>query len=87
MGLAQGFTDSFKADGRGPSSAEVNYSEGDFDFHSQLTSIQGMNPDVLVVPGYYRQAELIIQQARQLDLEVPVHGGRRVGLADAYLAR
>ncbi|MFN3648779.1 MAG: ABC transporter substrate-binding protein [Armatimonadota bacterium] len=74
VGLANGFRDYFTQNG-GQIVAEEAYSEGDADFRSQLTRIQGLNPEVLVIPGYYREAGLIIQQARTLGLQVPVVGG------------
>jgi branched-chain amino acid transport system substrate-binding protein len=74
VGLAKGFADKFTTIG-GTIVAEEAYSEGDSDFRSQLTSIQGKSPEVLIVPGYYREAGLVIQQARTLGLKIPVMGG------------
>lgn len=74
VGLAKGFRDRFTQIG-GTILAEESYSEGDTDFRGQLTNIRGQKPEVLIVPGYYREAGLIIQQARQLGLKVPVVGG------------
>ncbi len=74
VGLADGFRRRFREMG-GVIVTEEAYSEGDSDFRGQLTKIQGQNPEVLVVPGYYREAGLIVQQARQLGLKVPVVGG------------
>lgn len=74
VGLAKGFKDKFTTIG-GTIVAEESYSEGDSDFRGQLTRIQGLNAEVLIIPGYYREAGLIIQQARTLGLKVPAIGG------------
>jgi branched-chain amino acid transport system substrate-binding protein len=74
VGLAQAFRDSFtKADGRVV--AELKYSEGDSDFSAQLTALRPLDPDVLVVPGYYTDAGLIARQARALGLDAVLLGG------------
>jgi branched-chain amino acid transport system substrate-binding protein len=74
VGLADGFRKRFtELDGQ--LVAEEAYAEGDKDFHSQLTRIQGQSPEVLIVPGYYNDAGLIVQQARTLGLKVPIVGG------------
>ena len=39
-----------------------------------MTSIKAANPEVLFVPGYYEEVGLIIKQARELGLNVPVLG-------------
>jgi branched-chain amino acid transport system substrate-binding protein len=74
VGLADGFRARFTQIG-GTVVAEEAYSEGDADFRSQLTSIQGKNAEVLIVPGYYREAGLIVQQARTLGITLPIVGG------------
>jgi len=74
VGLAKGFVDRFTQMG-GTVAAEEAYSEGDADFRGQLTRIRGRSPDVLIVPGYYREAGLIVQQARSLGMKLPVVGG------------
>lgn len=74
VGLAQAFRDSFtKAGGRVV--AEQRYSEGDSDFSAQLTAIRPLDPDVLVVPGYYTDAGLIARQAKALGLRAVLLGG------------
>lgn len=74
LGLAKFFKDSF-AGGGGKIAAEQNYSGGDKDFNAQLTAIKAQNPDGIFVPGYYTEVGLIVLQARQLGLTVPVFGG------------
>jgi branched-chain amino acid transport system substrate-binding protein len=74
VGLAKFFKQSFIAGG-GKIAAEQNYSGGDKDFNAQLTAIKAQNPDGIFVPGYYTEVGLIILQARQLGLNVPIFGG------------
>jgi branched-chain amino acid transport system substrate-binding protein len=74
VGLAKFFKESFIAGG-GKIAAEQNYSGGDKDFNAQLTAIKAQNPDGIFVPGYYTEVGLIILQARQLGLTVPIFGG------------
>jgi branched-chain amino acid transport system substrate-binding protein len=73
LGLAKFFKESFAKGGK--IIAEENYSGGDKDFNAQLTAIKAQNPDGIFVPGYYTEVGLIILQARQLGLTVPIFGG------------
>jgi branched-chain amino acid transport system substrate-binding protein len=74
VGLAQAFRDSFtKAGGRVV--ADQKYSEGDSDFSAQLTAIRPLDPDVIVVPGYYTDAGLIARQAKALGIRAVLLGG------------
>jgi branched-chain amino acid transport system substrate-binding protein len=54
---------------------EEAYKSKDNDFNAVLTKIKAANPDVLYVPGYYEEVGLIVKQARQLGLNVPILGG------------
>jgi branched-chain amino acid transport system substrate-binding protein len=74
VGLASYFKEPFIAGG-GEVVAEKNYTSGDKDFKAQLTSIKSLNPEAIFVPGYYTEAALICQQARQLGITVPIFGG------------
>jgi branched-chain amino acid transport system substrate-binding protein len=74
VGLAQFFRDSFVAGG-GQIVAEQKYTGGDKDFSAQLTAIKSQKPDAIMVPGYYTDAGLIVRQARQLGIKVPLFGG------------
>ena len=47
----------------------------DVDFRGQLTKIKGGNPEAIFVTGYYGEAGLIAQQARELGITVPLIGG------------
>ena len=44
--------------------AQESYAEGDVDFNSQLTNIIGTNPDAILVPNYYQDDGMIVNQAR-----------------------
>jgi len=74
VGLADYFKEPFVANG-GTIVAEQKYSGGDKDFKAQLTAIKAANPDAIFVPGYYNEAGLVVQQARQLGINVPLFGG------------
>ena len=54
---------------------EQRFSSGDKDFKAQLTAIKGANPEAIFVPSYYTEAGLIVLQARQLEINVPLFGG------------
>ncbi len=55
--------------------ATQSYQEGDQDFNAQLTSLKGLNPEVIFVPGYYNDVGLIAKQARDKGITVPLIGG------------
>jgi branched-chain amino acid transport system substrate-binding protein len=74
IGLSKYFKESFQSLG-GKIVAEESFSSGDQDFSAQLTKIKGKNPDVLYVPSYYDTAGLIIKQARELGIMIPILGG------------
>lgn len=72
-GLAENFKATFE-DAGGTIVAEEGYVGGDKDFNAILTSIRGKDFDVIFIPGYYQEAGLIIKQARDLGIDVPVLG-------------
>jgi branched-chain amino acid transport system substrate-binding protein len=74
VGLAQYVREPFVAEG-GEIVGEEKYTGGDKDFKAQLTKIKGMNPEAILVPGYYNDVGLIVAQARQLGITVPLFGG------------
>ncbi len=74
VGLVQFFRETFLADG-GTIVAEQRYAEGEKDFKAQLTAIRAANVEAIFVPGYYTEAALICQQARELGLTIPILGG------------
>jgi len=74
VGLAQFFREPWLANG-GQIVSEQKYTGGDKDFRAQLTAIKSARPDAILVPGYYTDVGLIVAQARQLGITVPLFGG------------
>ena len=74
VGLTEFFSDKFKELG-GEIIAVQAYSEGDNDFKAQLTALKAANPEIIFVPGYYGEAALIVKQARELKINIPIVGG------------
>jgi branched-chain amino acid transport system substrate-binding protein len=74
MGLADFFIKTFTQLG-GEIVGDQSYSQGDTDFRPQLTALRGTNPEAIFVPGYYNDVGLIIRQAREMSLTVPLLGG------------
>ncbi len=74
VGLADYFRDTFTKLG-GSIVADQSYTEGDIDFKAQLTAMRSASPNVVFVPGYYTEVGLIVRQARELGLTVPMLGG------------
>jgi len=73
-GLSEFFLKTFEAEG-GKIVGEEFYIQGDSDFKGQITSLKGLNPDIIFVPGYYTDAALIARQARELGYHKPLVGG------------
>lgn len=73
-GLAQFFKENFVKEG-GAVTAEEAYLQKDTDFKATLTKIKATNPDFLYVPGYYQEVGLIVKQARELGMNMPIAGG------------
>lgn len=73
QGLTDAFTETYTSYG-GVIVKEEAYQAKETDFKSLLTNIKAANPDVLFIPGYYEEVGLIIKQARELGLNVPVLG-------------
>jgi branched-chain amino acid transport system substrate-binding protein len=74
VGLGRFFKEAWLAGG-GTVVSEVKYTGGDKDFKAQLTVIKNTQPDAIMVPGYYTDVGLIVAQARQLGITVPLFGG------------
>jgi branched-chain amino acid transport system substrate-binding protein len=74
IGLANSFRETIRKNG-GDIVSEQAYSSGDKDFRAALTSIRASNPDVIFIPGYYGEVSLIVRQARELGITVPLLGG------------
>jgi branched-chain amino acid transport system substrate-binding protein len=52
-----------------------SYSNGDSDFRSQLTTIKGLNPSIIFVPGYYTDVGQMARQRVDLGMTTPLVGG------------
>ncbi|MGG3467552.1 ABC transporter substrate-binding protein [Neobacillus pocheonensis] len=72
-GLAASFKETFEKEG-GKIVAEEAYVAKDTDFRATLTRIKSKNPEFVFIPGYYEEVGLIIKQARELGLNVPLMG-------------
>lgn len=72
-GLAESFKDTFK-DAGGKIIAEEAYVGKDTDFRATLTRIKAKNPEFIFIPGYYEEVGLIVKQARELGITVPLMG-------------
>jgi branched-chain amino acid transport system substrate-binding protein len=55
--------------------APVSYSSGDADFKAVLTQVRAQKPDAIFVTGYYPEAAIIVRQARELGMKMPILGG------------
>jgi branched-chain amino acid transport system substrate-binding protein len=53
----------------------ISYSKGDPDFKAVLTTIRSQRPDVIFATGYYTEAGIIVRQARELGMKMPILGG------------
>ena len=73
-GLAQFFKENFVKNG-GEVVIEEAYLQKDTDFKSTLTKIKAANPDFIYIPGYYQEVGLIVKQAREMGINVPMAGG------------
>ncbi len=73
-GFTQYFVEEFEANG-GTVVAQEGYKTGDTDFRAQLTKIKAEDPDVLLVPAYYKEVSLIANQARELGIDAILLGG------------
>ncbi len=73
-GLGQYFKETFIKNG-GQIIAEEAYLQKDTDFKATITKIMAKKPDVLFVPGYYQEVGMIVKQARELGLAIPILGG------------
>ena len=77
VGLAKFFIDTFGEMTGNPKNVLglTSGQTGDTDFTAQLTDSIAKNPDVIFAPLHYREAALIVKQARELGYEGPLIGG------------
>jgi branched-chain amino acid transport system substrate-binding protein len=74
VGLTESIQKNFAALG-GQVLDPVSYSSGDADFRAILTQVRGQKPDAVFVTGYYPEAAIIVRQARELGMNMPLLGG------------
>ncbi len=74
QGLSKAFQETFTNLGGNILAVEA-YQAGDTDYKAVLTNLKALNPEGLFIPGYYEDVGLIIRQARELGLNVPILGG------------
>ena len=74
VGLRDAFKAAFTKLG-GQVVSDQSYQAADADFRTPLTTIKGLNPDILFVPGYYNNVGVIAKQAREVGIKVPLMGG------------
>src|SRR5262245_12722232 len=53
----------------------VSYSTGDADFRAILTQVRAQKPEAIFATGYYPEAAIIVRQARELGMKMPILGG------------
>lgn len=73
-GLAENFQEQFRKNG-GQIVAEESFAKEDQDFRATLTRLRDSGADLIYLPAYYEKAGMIIKQARELGIELPVLGG------------
>ena len=74
VGLTDSITQHFTALG-GKVLPPVGYSGADADFKAVLTQIRSEKPDAIFATGYYSEAGIIVRQARELGMKMPILGG------------
>jgi branched-chain amino acid transport system substrate-binding protein len=72
-GIAEFFKETFEHNG-GKVVAFETYTTNDRDFSAQLTKVKKADPDVVVLPNYYSEVPLQIQQAKRLGINAPFLG-------------
>jgi branched-chain amino acid transport system substrate-binding protein len=72
-GLAASFKDTFEKAG-GKVVVEEAFVAKDTDFRATLTRIKSKNPEFIFIPGFYEEVGLIVKQARELGITVPLMG-------------
>lgn len=72
-GVADKFIEKAKADGI-EIVADEGYGATDKDFKAQLTNIKSSNPEVLLIPDYYENDVVILKQAHDVGLDIPIIG-------------
>lgn len=82
-GLAEFFKEAWeKNNGPGSVVAFESFTTKDTDFSSQLTKIKMSGAQVMFTPQYYNEVALIVQQAHQLGIKIPIVGSDSWGSAE-----
>lgn len=74
QGFTEFFVETFTAKG-GTIVAKEGFKAGDTDFRPQLTKIKEANPDVILMPYFYKEVALSANQARDLGIDAVLMGG------------
>ncbi len=75
-GLARFFREEFdRLGGQIVSSESFTDEEKTVDFRAQLTTIKTARPEFLFLPNYYAASAVILEQAKEMGLDVPAGGG------------
>jgi branched-chain amino acid transport system substrate-binding protein len=74
VGLTEAIQKTFTALG-GRVLDPVSYGSGDADFRAILTQVRARKPDAIFATGYYPEAAIIVRQARELGMNMPILGG------------
>jgi branched-chain amino acid transport system substrate-binding protein len=74
LGLSEAFTQAFTKLGGTIVSVET-YSKGDTDFRAPLLRVKKDKPQAIYLPGFYSEVGLIVRQAREVGLTMPLLGG------------
>lgn len=73
-GLAEFFEKRFQDKG-GSVALQEAYMAKDVDFKPILTKVAAQKPDMIFIPGYYQEVGLILRQAREMGITIPILGG------------
>ena len=74
QGFTEFFVETFEAKG-GKVVASEGFKAGDADFRPQLTKIKETDPDVILMPYFYKEVALSANQARELGIDAIFMGG------------
>lgn len=74
ISLASSFAKQINKNG-GNITVEESYVSTDVDFKIQLIKVINSKPEALFIPGNYEESALILKQAKELGLNIPIIGG------------
>lgn len=73
IGVAEAFKEVFEKEG-GAIIANEAFNKGDTDFKAQLSKIKEVSPELLFLPTYYQEVNLIANQLKDIDFKVQLMG-------------